>query len=236
MDEPDLLQLFEQAPSFLNELSRLSRGESPGDSSATSSKILLDSNRLGVFGVVLYAEFDPPRAPVLSRWLGFVRDGRWVSLGGGGVFLGDEGGRGPKRLMVREPRQVPNGLYIIPIGGGSHSSDEIDPSGRWLTVFSTELHATSEVARVVVGDGDKERELLPPSHGNLVVLYEGPDFPGVTADDTAFREWIQRKISTRAYPDVRAYDSAGRELMHGIDQQPGFDEWVERRRRQGETW
>ena len=223
MDEPDLLQLLEQAPSF-------------GDRSTTSPKVLLATDRLGTFGVVLYAEFDPPLAPWLQRWLGFLRDGQWVSLGGGSVFLGGEGDRGPKRLMVREPRKVPNGLYIIPIGGGSHSSDEIDPSGRWLTVFSTELHATSEVARVVIGDGDKERELLPPSHGNLVVLYEGLDFPGVRADDTAFRERIQRKISTRAYPDVRAYDSAGRELMHGIDQQPGFDEWLERRRRQGEPW
>ena len=196
VDEPDLLQLFEQAPSFYS--SRFKGQASRGDGSATSSKVLLATDRLGVFGVVLYAELDPPRAPSLSHWLGFAGDRQWVSLGGGGSS-------GRNRLMVREPRQVPNGLYVIPIGGASYSSDEIDRSGRWLTVFSTQLHISSEVARVVISERGAERTLVPEDHGNLIVLHEDGGLP-----------------------DVRAYDSAGRDLMHGIDQQPGFDEWRRR--------
>jgi len=179
---------------------------------------------------VLYAEFAEGHLPIVSVWLGFVRDREWVGLGGGS---------GEKRLLARRPRRG-DGLYIIPFGSGSNASDEIDPSRHWLSVHYLQLHATSEVARVIVGDGNKERGFLPSSHGNMVVLWrvvhEDPDFPVLTADRTALREWMQRKKSTRAaFPDLKAFDSAGRELMHGIDRQPGFDEWVERRRRGDES-
>jgi hypothetical protein len=136
----------------------------------------LASDQLDIFGAVLFADFPRGSPPAARIELAVHRDDSWTLAG-----LGTH--PAPELLTNRAPSPEGAGPFLIPYASGSHSRDERGPPEERWSVRYIAARATSEVASVTVTDRGVERELVPPSHGNLVILFRDADFPELAAFD-----------------------------------------------------
>jgi hypothetical protein len=167
--------------------------------------IPLATDRLGIFGAVLFAVL-----PERSQFPHFSRVQVIVRHGGKWQFDGSGGQQNSNLLSDRDSIAPRGGPYLIPTQSGFHSRD--DTGKRW-SIRYIGVRATSDVARVLIREGGVERELTPPSHGNLVILFADGDLPAITA-----------------------FNHDDRQLLDGLDTQPGFEQWLAERRKRQFPW
>ncbi|BFU44048.1 hypothetical protein [Krasilnikovia sp. MM14-A1004] len=107
------------------------------------------------------------------------RDDGWHYRGGGGGTCGEPWSTD---VFARARDELPAGE--VRVDGGSSTRVDIDrPSERWIR--SAEVLVGRDVADVVL---DARRRLLVPYHGRVLVVWESPRPPELSARDAAGHE------------------------------------------------